>query len=535
MCKTLVITLALGALTLAATLSRSAEWYEGGTTHRATLGPGAHVNYRNCLTTSADLEVTARKGSLNSLSEPRDHVGQFKARLCEASVEQSPNSKRGAQAAASGTRSLNVLPYFGPILLFVAAVGTFIINQYVSRRSRLNDRWHDIIGDCVQNPRFIDINFTEKYYEEMDENVRLSYEAFCYKAWGFVQDVVSRRSGKVRLDHHYGPKLVWVTNYHNTWLYRNPEYFTSRRFWTVVNELIKTPQMVMRHKPLPQKDDEVYWEKIYDDFHHHILGPLAPEMIASDDGGKSRNPLVDQLRAWADSGALQDKRIADLGCGPGNLIPCLKRPIGSLTGIDRSEMALKLASQKAREREIAFRPISEDLTNLISRDDLQFDIVIAINSILPRDRRDVSRILNGIHNIMKDDGEFLAIMPSFDTITDHLLRLWRNYYKSRNFGAEHVDRCIEAIVKAKRVDYDNLSFADDGVSSQCYHTLERMNDEFRDAGLEITHFEKVYYPWEMTKKFDYGYFPNAEEEIWDWYVRAKKIDRPRSESSSASM
>jgi len=32
----------------------------------------------------------------------------------------------------------------------------------------------------------------------------------------------------------------------------------------------------------------------------------------------------------------------------------------------------------------------------------------------------------------------------------------------------------------------------------------------------------------MTKRFDYGEFPDASEEIWDWFVVARVRDRVRA-------
>ena len=46
---------------------------------------------------------------------------------------------------------------------------------------------------------------------------------------------------------------------------------------------------------------------------------------------------------------------------------------------------------------------------------------------------------------------------------------------------------------------------------------------------EVKFAQEVYYPWDLTKKFDYGYFPfkckktkEKNKEIWDWFVVAEK-------------
>jgi hypothetical protein len=66
-----------------------------------------------------------------------------------------------------------------------------------------------------------------------------------------------------------------------------------------------------------------------------------------------------------------------------------------------------------------------------------------------------------------------------------------------------------------------MKYADDGVSQQCNHTAEMLRNELTAADLgEDLRLEKVYYPWELTMKLDYGYFPNAPEQIWDWLITA---------------
>jgi len=81
-----------------------------------------------------------------------------------------------------------------------------------------------------------------------------------------------------------------------------------------------------------------------------------------------------------------------------------------------------------------------------------------------------------------------------------------------------------ALARAKKVDPIDLKYADDGVSQQCYHTEGSLREELAAAGFDDQmHFEKVYYPWDLTKRFDYGYFPDAEEEIWDWLVIARRV------------
>ena len=81
---------------------------------------------------------------------------------------------------------------------------------------------------------------------------------------------------------------------------------------------------------------------------------------------------------------------------------------------------------------------------------------------------------------------------------------------------------MNAIKKTKKFDREQKSWADDNIHIQCFHTPETIEREFWDAGLSVIgEPQKIYYPWEMARRFDYGYFP-GKEEIWDWFVLAER-------------
>ena len=89
-------------------------------------------------------------------------------------------------------------------------------------------------------------------------------------------------------------------------------------------------------------------------------------------------------------------------------------------------------------------------------------------------------------------------------------------------GQRDADRIIRAFSESKLANDIASSYADDGRTAQCYHTPETIKTELAESDLEVERLEKIYYPWELVRRFDYGYFPDAREEIWDWYLIARK-------------
>ena len=156
----------------------------------------------------------------------------------------------------------------------------------------------------------------------------------------------------------------------------------------------------------------------------------------------------------------------------------------------------------------------------------KYDIAVSINSVLPEEREEIPKMLRGIRGRLEPGGLLLAIFPSYDT-TEYLCWLWRERYE-RTHSKEHAERIVCSFRQAKKMDFDRFVYADDGRTAQCYHTEETISKELKQAGFEIDRTEKIYYPWELVRKYDYGYFPDAEEEIWDWFVVARRTAGERS-------
>lgn len=268
--------------------------------------------------------------------------------------------------------------------------------------------------------------------------------------------------------------------------------------------------------------DSVDWDRVADDYFNWILGPLASVMVTPDPRKSNmiRNVLITRLLEFPD---LKQMRILDYGCGPGNLLEVISGKVGKIYGLDISDRALAIASEKAANLDLEFIPMKGDMRTYVSEE--KFDVIISINSLLPTKRTDIALMLKKVLENLSTTGRFLAIVPSFDTCVA-LAEHWEESYKEHSKNHKHVKMCAAAFKAAKKMDKETLSFADDGVHIQCFHTKESIEKEFPKAGLRIVgDLEKVEYPWEYARDFDYGYFPHKPE-IWDWFVEAVKEPAP---------
>jgi len=410
-----------------------------------------------------------------------------------------------------------------PLIISLIAVSVSIITWRSNRKENvyqyLSSLWNDTLTSCLANPAFLDSVKTEDYQRKLSDEERSRYDVYCYKAWSQVEEIVAK-------GFHGNPQfkaiIAWNTAYNGQWIRRNPAFFTSTEFWEVIDELRNAPQIILGHRPLPKKDDDIDWDEVCDDYHNFILSPFAPEMVDRDPAtGAMRNQLLDELLAlpW---GALRSARLADFGCGPGNLIAHLGGRVEQLTGIDKSGVALDRAAKVASDHGIRFDRVEADFRNI--QLNTTFDLIVSSNSILPpADRRDVIRILEVIKNHLRPGGRFYGILPAYDA-TLYLQSLWLDHYTKMTGDRGHANRIVEAFREGKLADDERCSYADDGHNPQCYHTPETIGGEFYAAGLRLLREPmKIRYPWKLANRFDYGYFPDAPEEIWDWFVVAEAI------------
>jgi len=320
-----------------------------------------------------------------------------------------------------------------------------------------------------------------------------------------------------------------VAVYHLHWLDRNSTFFTSDEFWKVIDDYRKRPDLIFSYKNLPAKNGDIDWDIVAKNYHSYILSPFDPQMIELGKNNSRRNKLLNYLDEFLDPKKYtkkQNLKLIYFGCGPGDLIPFLARFIKQgqvknvITCVDKSSTALALAEKTGKEQDILINKKKSDIKAYHANE--EYDIAISVNSILPPKRSDIPLMLESITKALNSNGRFIAILPSYDT-TEYLRNLWKNYYrKTRKYNLEHVERIAKSFQETKKMDEKNRSYADDCRISQCYHDEETITQEFKAAGLEIIGKpEKIHYPWELTKRFDYGHFPDAPEEIWDWFVVAR--------------
>ncbi|NYT06292.1 MAG: methyltransferase domain-containing protein [Methanomicrobiales archaeon] len=115
--------------------------------------------------------------------------------------------------------------------------------------------------------------------------------------------------------------------------------------------------------------------------------------------------LVDLI----DRGVVRPCTAIDFGCGTGNYALYLAARGFSVTGIDKSPAAIRMAEEKAREQGIACRflvaDILGDLLDLVAPADFAYDWEV-LHHIYPGDRE---RYVKNVQRLLNPGGQYLSV------------------------------------------------------------------------------------------------------------------------------
>lgn len=107
-----------------------------------------------------------------------------------------------------------------------------------------------------------------------------------------------------------------------------------------------------------------------------------------------------------------DIKVLEVGCGPGANLWFLHREGFDVSGIDGSETAIEIASQRLKDENSELNPKFPDLRaadfSELPWEDNQFDVVIDIFAIYANTTDVIVKVLNEVHRVLKPQGRFYS-------------------------------------------------------------------------------------------------------------------------------
>jgi SAM-dependent methyltransferase len=264
-----------------------------------------------------------------------------------------------------------------------------------------------------------------------------------------------------------------------------------------------------KRKKSTEKDREymAWWDSIAAEYESKQLSPL-------DKGVK--NPL---FKFVVGLNPKDYERVVDLGCGRGKFLGFLSQRFKEVWGIDWSKDMLRIAEETyKRNKNIHLKRL--DIRNLKPFYGY-FDAAFLINTLTTYDVSVAEDIIKETFRILRAGGLFVAIFPSFDTVLYQRELTYASYIEQGLTCEEAKEKTDDFFVRRNKLNLEKGTYADDRIHDQKFFTEDEIHALLQVIGFIDIATEKVLYPWDLSKKYGYGYFP-GKPEIWDWFCHAQK-------------
>ncbi|MBI3804602.1 MAG: class I SAM-dependent methyltransferase [Nitrospirae bacterium] len=244
------------------------------------------------------------------------------------------------------------------------------------------------------------------------------------------------------------------------------------------------------------------WDQIAGRYNEEIISPFQEGVV---------NPLFEEILALP---AKAGKRVADLGCGTGPLLPFLSQHFGQVAAVDFSPKMLEAARKRTQAKNISFHRSSlTDLSPFYN----QFDIAVAVNSILFPSSKSIDTILSEIQKALLPEGVLMAIFPSMEVILYQGALIFDREIEKIG-DEEKALSAAKRILERRKFDFISGIYDDHGLKQKFFYEFE-IKHRLKKSGFKNIRIKKVLYPWGGQ----IGGFEHFHDQprLWDWFITAK--------------
>jgi SAM-dependent methyltransferase len=249
--------------------------------------------------------------------------------------------------------------------------------------------------------------------------------------------------------------------------------------------------------------DEQYWDDMAGRFEDRVL-----EIAGLDQEGVI-DEEIKRLR-WAGLTA------ADLGCGPGSLLPQLSEAFVHVEAVDYSQELLDLARQRHARPNIRF--LQADLIKG-HLGGIQVDVSFCVNVLLLPQRKKLERIAQTVHDVTKPGGHAVFVVPSFESVLhvhQSLARARRRDGAPAGLSKKKAEKTLRKVVDSFVDGVIDIS----GVRTKHWTQMD-LEGLLEDTGFAVERVRKVPFSWneeiDLPPKWLDSLLP------WDWLMVARRL------------
>lgn len=248
------------------------------------------------------------------------------------------------------------------------------------------------------------------------------------------------------------------------------------------------------------------WDRLAESYSQEVYSLTATP--------QKRLHIVNQIR--------DAQRVLIVGCG--SEIYLQKHiletyPAVTVYACDFSSGMLEVAQRTYSDPRLVYQ--RED-TTCLSFSDSSFDVVISTNSIIPERREEVHQMYAEILRILRQEGTFLAFLPSFECAQEIAATM------VRQLGLNDLS------VLGEKID-ESQARVNETSGWQCFHTQAFIRAELAQAGFLSIEIEKV----SVESEEEYQQLVRTyhstlvADHLWEFFVKARKqrkseVAKPRS-------
>lgn len=247
------------------------------------------------------------------------------------------------------------------------------------------------------------------------------------------------------------------------------------------------------------------WSRQAGPYHDVFLDPFREGV---------ENPVLGWLDRIAEPAT---KAAIDLGCGTGPLLPRLLKGFGQVTALDFAPGMIKkskarLGAEDAKRVTFLERPMHE-----LSDRAGQFDVAVAMNSIVMPDVRLIDTTLAAIRAALKPGGRLMGAVPSIDAIHYQTMLLY-DHALDRGDPVEEAERWSAYHAEHRYYEFGFGRFAFRGLRQKFWQPFE-LEHRLGKAGFTEVSLDKILYPWDESL---FGHeFLSHHPRSWDWAFTAR--------------
>lgn len=381
------------------------------------------------------------------------------------------------------------------------------IRHYAQNEARIRE----LEKEC---PTLYNMAQADEYRRAKEQKEFFEYDSLANQSLTLCLEIFNEPFWSRTLKEHFINFFERVRKIHSLWFEENislfPDDFVRYMKAAEWRELVE-----------PAHADQLRWLYEVDLYDRRILSPLHPDLE------EKLHSMIDKSIKEFYSKKKPPYNVADMGCGNGKLAEWLagRNDTKKVQGIDYSVSMIQAAIKRANWND-KMQVANADLRDLSGYRN-KFDIVFSINSILPRDPDDMPKMLEQISSTIVTGGLFIAILPSFDTVLE-LKRLEENKLikkyeeEGKTNAAKLAKKKVNKKCKERKLNEKRGIYADDKVNPQRFFKKSEIWSLLKNVNLLEIKREEFSYPWVICRRYHWGYHPDTQESIYDWFLVARK-------------